>query len=169
MQHNVRTLKRASSLRYFLSTIVAAGVALFLLGGMSAQSKDKDHARPFRFTGLQVSQTEAEDGKSGTWVHVGNATHMGKVRGEGTYEVLGDESGVWFLHTLGTYTAANGDTIIIEGANLAIDYNVVPPVGVGTFEVVGGTGRFADVCGSLVGVGIYYETPEVSMEGTIYY
>jgi hypothetical protein len=169
MQNTDRTSKRAASLRHFISTIVAAGVALFFLGGMSAQSKDKEHARPFRFTGIELPGTTAPDGMSGTWVHAGNATHMGKTRGEGTYEVLGNENGVWFLHTLGTYTAANGDTIIIEGASLAIDYNVVPPVGIGTFEVVGGTGRFANARGSLVGVGIYYETPEVSMEGTISY
>ena len=160
---------RASFMRYFFSSIVAAGVALFFVAGMSAQSKDKEHARPFRFTGIELPGTTADDGQSGTFIHVGNATHMGKVTAEGTYEVLGNADGVWFLHTLGTYTAANGDTLIFEGANLAIDYNVVPPVGVGTFEVVGGTGRFANASGSMVGVGIYYETPEVSMEGTIYY
>jgi len=169
MQHNVRTLKRAASLRYFIGTIVAAGVALFFLVGTSAQSKDKEHARPFRFTGIELPGTTAPDGMSGRWIHVGNATHMGKVRGEGTYEILGNENGVWFLHTLGTYTAANGDTIMVEGDKLAIDYNVHPPVGSGTFEVVGGTGRFANASGSLVGMSIYYETPEVSMEGAISY
>jgi len=167
MQNTDGISRRVSSLRYFLSTIVAAGVALFLLGGMSAQSKDKEHARPFRFTGLEVGGED--NGMYGTWVHVGNATHMGMVTGEGAWEITGEDNGVYFFHVWGTYTAANGDSITIESTDYSIDWNLEPAVGVGTVQVLGGTGRFADASGSWNSYVLYSETREVLAEGTICY
>lgn len=79
---------------------------------------------------------------------VGQATHMGRTEIQGPSEVdviLGEQTGT------STLTAANGDTLVIEFAGTVVFEGPDPtdPVSFeGTWKVVDGTGRFADVTGS---------------------
>ena len=101
--------------------------------------------RPFNANGASVMNPD------GTFLIVGTATHLGKFVGQGTYEVTGVSSDGLkvFMHVAATWTAANGDTIMLEILNWVNDYSVTPPIATGLANIIGGTGRFANASGSL--------------------
>lgn len=168
MQNTESAPKRASSTPHFTGTIVAAGVALFLLVGLSAQPKDSKQPRPFRFTAIELPGID--NGVTGTYLHVGNATYMGKVISAGPWTITGEKDGVYFFHIQGNMIAANyKDVIRVVSDDYGVDYNVVPPVGTGTVQITGGRGTFAEATGELNALVIYTDPPQVLFEGTICY
>jgi len=106
----------------------------------------------------------------GTFLIAGTATHLGKFVFPGTYEITWaapDLSKIVF-HILGTYTAANGDTIDIECEEWA--FTADPPSSTGLVKIVSGTGRFANASGSYVGTLSPADAPtQFTAEGTISY
>jgi hypothetical protein len=117
------------------------------LGATSAQPKAKGTARPFKASSL-ISFTPTSD-FGGTFGVVGNATHLGKFVGTGTYQVTGvsaDGSKVYF-HVTATWTAANGDTINLDMPEWVNDNSVNHPTSTGVANIIGGTGRFAGASG----------------------
>ena len=73
------------------------------------------------------------------------------------------------FHVAGTYTAANGDTLVIDIPEWVEDYTSTPGVGTGLAEIKGGTGRFANASGWYEAVIILGETHLFAAEGTISY
>jgi len=107
--------------------------------------------RPFKENGLIRFTPESDF--AGTFEVVGNATHLGKFVGNGTYEVTGasDDGLKVYFHVAATWMAAKGDTIDIDMPEWVIDYSVTPPTSTGVASVIGGTGRFAGASGSFFG------------------
>ena len=100
----------------------------------------------------------------------GQATHLGRFTQTalvGPDVETGGSRGTW------TLTAANGDMLFLEMTAIGID----DTHGIGTFTVVGGTGRFAGASGSYeqrITFGVAPGTPEASpftdeLTGTISY
>jgi hypothetical protein len=117
----------------------------------SAQAQTSGKARPFKATGIPTIVANP-DGMSGTFEMVGTATHLGNFVFPGTYQVIGvGGPGIFLLHIIGTYTAANGDTIKIDCPDWVSDYSVSPVKSYGLVNIIGGTGRFANASGSYVG------------------
>jgi hypothetical protein len=132
-------------------TTVGCMLALVFLVAASPQLQSSGKERPFKAAGL-ISFTPTSD-LGGTFGVVGNATHLGKFVGIGTYEVTGaspDGSKVYF-HVAATWTAANGDTIEIDMPEWVGDYSVTPPTSTGVANIIGGTGRFFNASGSFFG------------------
>ena len=118
---------------------------------LSVLSASASQNLPFRlgdegtitFTSLSTATT------AGT----GNATHMGRIRSDGTLTIVGQPScsgsEVGFAAEMqDTFTAANGDKLMT-----AITMQLCPIApgiyhGVGTYVVTNGTGRFANATGS---------------------
>ena len=136
--------------RWTKVTTLGCTLALVFLGATSAQPKAKGTERPFKETGI-ISLTPDASGLAGTFGVVGTATHLGKFVGQGTYYVTGVSSDgkKVFMHVAATWTAANGDTIMLEIQDWVNDYSVTPPIATGLGNILGGTGRFANASGSL--------------------
>jgi hypothetical protein len=82
----------------------------------------------------------------------GQATHLGRFTQTGDVGVdvaTGNAQGTW------TLTAANGDMLFLEMTAYGID----PTHGVGTFTVVGGTGRFQGASGSYEQIIVFVSEP----------
>jgi len=149
-----------------LATFAACALVLSVVGS-SMNPVD----RPFEASGIGTSVIDAT-GMAGTYEIVGNATHLGQMVLTGTWEITGgDFVGFTYLvfHVAGTYTAANGDTLVIDIPEWVEDYTSTPGVGRGLVEIKGGTGRFANASGSYEAVIILGETNLFAAEGTIYY
>jgi hypothetical protein len=71
----------------------------------------------------------------GPWTNAGNV-QFAEPDADGNSQVTGTV----------TFTAANGDTLT---ATITGTFNVITQEGVGRFDWTGGTGRFAQACGSL--------------------
>jgi hypothetical protein len=127
--------------------------------------------RPFYVTGIFMQDATGP----GTFMVVGNATHLGKVVFPGVYSVVdvtpNDEGYLVTVHVQGTYTAANGDTIKVDGPRWVTQYRPddSPVWSTGLINIIGGTGRFADASGSYVGNIIPGDTFILIGEGTISY
>jgi len=78
-----------------------------------------------------------------TVTEVGEETHLGRFTSEGSATAAFDDQGVFFLHYLTDWTAANGDILHLEGKVYGL------PDGGFTmnFWVIGGTGRFEGATG----------------------
>ena len=148
-------------------------LALIFLGATSAQPKAKGTARPFKATGISALVTNPDDplGASGTFLVVGTATHLGNFVFPGTWGVTGlNEAGGFVYEIHGAYTAANGDTIVIECLNWGADDGANPVVSTGIVNIVGGTGRFANASGSYLGTLSPAPAPtSFTAQGTISY
>jgi hypothetical protein len=150
-------------------------LALVFLGATSAQPKAKGTARPFDVTGIFTSVPDDETGATGTFKVVGNATHLGKIVFAGVYwtvSLVPNEFGYLVtVHIQGTYTAANGNTIKVDGPLWVTQYRPdnSPVWSTGTVNIIGGTGRFAGASGSYVGNIIPGDTFILTGEGTISY
>ena len=159
-----------------LSKLLAMGcmLALVCLVGTSAQPQTGGKARPFKANALITFLPTSDLG--GDFEVVGNATHLGKFVGEGIYWITGVTDGgtkVHF-HVQVTWTAANGDSIDLDMPDWVNDLSVTPATSTGTAVIVGGTGRFAKVSGSMFGIitppEIIPGTPnDLTEEGTITY
>jgi hypothetical protein len=142
-----------------LAALVACALVLPVVGSLKNPVE-----RPFQATGASAMNPD------GTFLIVGTATHLGKFVFPGTYEITWaapDFSKIVF-HILGTYTAANGDTINIECKEWV--FTADPPTSTGLVKILSGTGRFANASGSYVGTLSPAATPTLfTAEGTISY
>jgi len=152
-------------------TTMGCMLALAFLVATSAQPQESGKARPFKETGLITFNLDGA-----TFGVVGNATHLGKFVGHGTYVVTGvSEDGLKvYFHVAATWTAANGDTIDIDMPEWVNDNSVNPPTSTGVANIIGGSGRFVNASGSFLGdISPAAITPGVpnslTAEGTITY
>ena len=132
--------------RWTKVTTLGCILALVFLGATSAQPKAKGTARPFKEKGLITFNLDGT-----TFGVVGNATHLGKFVGKGTYEVIPPYDkipAIIHFHVAATWTAANGDTIDIDMPDWVSDHSVNPPTSTGVVNIIGGTGRFVNASGS---------------------
>jgi hypothetical protein len=142
--------------RWTKVTTMGCILALVFLGATSAQPKASGTERPFKVTGIFTSVAD-ESGLAGTFEIVGNATHLGKFVFPGVYSVVvvtpNDKGYLVTVHISGNYTAANGDTINVDGPLWVTQYRPdnSPVWSTGTVNIIGGTGRFAGASGSYVG------------------
>ena len=137
---------------YWFSVVVAVLAALTL----SALAMAAGQAVPFKGRSSGVVTTVGIDPVAGL-VHThaagqGQATHLGHFTQTGDTTVdltTGNARGTW------TLTAANGDMLFLEMTAYGID----PTHGVGTFTVVGGTGRFQGATGSYEQIIVFVSEP----------
>ena len=151
LSHSI--INSTKSLPGRLTKLTAMGCMLVLvfLVAASAQPQASGKARPFKATGIPTMVPDPS-GASGTFEIVGNATHLGNFVFPGRYEIVGaTEAGLVYFHITGTYTAANGDTIVIDCPDWVANYGVSPVDSWGLVNVIGGTGRFAHASGSYMG------------------
>jgi hypothetical protein len=157
--------------RWTKVTTLGCILALVFLGATSAQPKAKGTARPFKVAGIFTQDAYGP----GTFEVVGNATHLGKVVFPGVYSVVevtpNEEGYTVTVHVQGTYTAANGDTIKVDGPLWVTQYRPDnnPVWSTGLINIIGGTGRFAGASGSYVGNIIPGDPFILIGEGTISY
>jgi hypothetical protein len=123
--------------------VLALIASLAVTSGALAKSE-----RPFKAT-TTITWNQFGPVLSGT----GNSTHLGNTTASGSVSVnlanFPFSAGVQYTLTL---TAANGDTLFVS-ANTTLTDTASPPAGndyteSGTYNVTGGTGRFADATGS---------------------
>ena len=171
MSQSIINLTKSPPGRWTKVATMGCILALVFLGATSAQPKAKGTERPFKATGIF---TEDPTGP-GTFVIVGNATHLGNFVFPGVYSVVdvtpNDKGYVVTVHIHGTYTAANKDTIEVDGPKWKTQYR---PDGssvwsTGTVDIIGGTGRFAGASGSYVGNIFPGDPMPFTAEGTISY
>ncbi len=151
--------------RWTKVTTLGCMLALVFLGATTAQPQPSGTARPFKATGIPAMG-------DGTFIIVGNATHLGHFVFPGTFKVVGrtPDGLKVFFHIQGTYTAANGDTIEIDCPDWVGDFSQNPVLSWGLVKIVGGTGRFANASGSYVGTLSPGNAPTLfTAEGTISY
>ena len=83
----------------------------------------------------------------GTYTATGTAAHMGAITEFGSYCIVGVLGpGVFQLAGEGTQVAANGDTLTFTFEEV-VDLSGSPLTGSATFNITGGTGRFAGATG----------------------
>jgi hypothetical protein len=158
--------------RWTKVTTVGCILALVFLGATSALPKASGTARPFNVTGIFTSVYDEGSSTTGTFLAVGNATHLGKIVFTGPWQIIGGDFQYYtylVFHVAGTYTAANGDTLNVNIPEWVVDYTATPAVGTGLVNIIGGTGRFADASGSYSAVIVYGDTAILTGEGTISY
>jgi hypothetical protein len=143
--------------RWTKVTAVGCTLALVCLVATSAQPQASKQARPFKATAIY---TQAGYNFQAT----GNATHLGKFVGKGSFYVT--SAGKLWVDA--TWTAANGDTINLEFPDWIIDSATFSH---GEGNIIGGTGRFANASGEFSAT--IDSTPGVPMiltaDGTISY
>ena len=137
---------------YWFSVVVAVLAALTL----SAPAMAAGNQVPFKGRSSGVVTTVGFDPVAGIeYLHVegqGQATHLGHFTQTGDVAadvVTGNVRGTW------TLTAANGDMLFLTMTAYGID----PTHGVGTFTVVGGTGRFEGATGSYQQIIVFVSEP----------
>jgi hypothetical protein len=147
----------------FIRGLAALAVCALVLPAIG--SLKNPVARPFKATGIIKMEL------NGTFNCVGTATHLGNFVFPGTWAIVGPNPGGGYVYEIhGTYTAANGDTIVIECLDWGVDDGATPVVSTGTVYFKGGTGRFANVSGSYVGSLSPVPVPTLfTAEGTISY
>jgi len=139
-------MKRSIFIRAF-AALVTCALVLPVVG-----SSKNPVERPMKEKGLILFTPTSDFG--GTFGVVGNATHLGKFVGQGTYHVTGvspDGLKIYF-HVAATWTAANGDAVEIDCPDWVNDNSVNPPTSTGVMNFVGGTGRFVNASGSFFSV-----------------
>ena len=137
---------------YWLCVVTAVLAALMLSGSAMAAGTPV----PFKGRSSGAVTTVGIDPVAGlVYTHAagqGQATHLGHFTqtGDTTVDlVTGNARGTW------TLTAANGDRLFLEMTAYGID----PTHGVGTFTVVGGTGRFQGATGSYEQIIVFVSEP----------
>jgi hypothetical protein len=161
--------------RWTKVTTMGCILALVFLGATSALPKAKGTARPFEATGIMAMVPDPSDpsGASGTFETVATATHLGNCVFPGTYRIIGVNGvGRYVYEIHGTYTAANGDTIVIECLDWGVNDGADSVVSTGLVTIKGGTGRFVGASGSYVGSLSTVQSPALFLftaEGTISY
>ena len=134
--------------RRFARTLAAA-IVVTALTPLAAMPAIAQQQLPFKgaFSGTVTftSQTTAAYQGSGTASHLGKSTIVESVQAVGQASSCSD--GFAAQHTI-TLTAANGDQLFLVVTDDSCQ--VAPGVyeGTGTYEITGGTGRFADATGS---------------------
>jgi hypothetical protein len=161
--------------RWTRVTTLGCILALVFLGATRAQPKASGTARPIKATAVMAMALDPSDpsGASGTFEAVGTATHLGNFVFPGTWKIIGlNANGRYVYEIHGTYTAANGDTIVIVCPDWGIDDGANSVVDTGIVHITGGTGRFASASGSYVGSLSPVSSPTLFLftaEGTISY
>jgi hypothetical protein len=103
---------------------------------------------PFKSSGSDATYANPFAGGDGSTYSLGRATHMGRIEAGGIALPTGVGNN-WV--TVGDYalTAANGDTIYMNGGGTVDTFDLGGglffAIWTGQFNVVGGTGRFANV------------------------
>lgn len=154
-------MKRSIFIRAF-AALVACALVLPVVG-----SSKNPVERPFKAAGIFTSDPVTE-----TFLVLGNATHLGKIVFAGSFSfVSATPAGLVTLHIQGTYTAANGDTIVVDCPNWVTQYDAGGNAltSTGLVKINGGTGRFAGATGSYVGNIYAGDTLTFTAEGTITY
>lgn len=133
----MKTFRSATAALFMTAFAMSAAVHAQIVP-FEAQGKDATYNQPF-----------IPDAGDGSTFAIGRATHMGKIVGTGVALPTGDGS-TW--STVGNYTlkSKNGDCIYMNGGGtielIPVNGNgVFYAVWIGKFNVVGGTGRFANV------------------------
>jgi len=164
-QKRFKSMRKAMLIRG-LTALAVCALVLSVVG-----SAKHPVERPFKASGIHTSVIDAT-GTAGTYQIAGNATHLGRMILKGTWEITGGDFDAFtylVFHVAGTYTAANGDTLVIDIPEWVEDYTSTPGVGTGLVEIKGGTGRFANASGWYEAVIILGETHLFAAEGTISY
>jgi hypothetical protein len=149
-----------------LAALVACALVLPVVG-----SSKNPVERPLKVAGIFTSVPD-ETGFAGTFMVLGNATHLGKIVFAGDFTTVNmTPSGLVTVHIQGTYTAANGDTIVVECPNWVTQYDAVGNAltSTGLVNIIGGTGRFANASGSYMGHIYPGSTLIFAAEGVITY
>jgi hypothetical protein len=152
----------------WLGMVLLTLAALPLLGGGASPGK----ARPFKAS--SVAYVTADNGPSYDVVMYGQATHLGKFKGQflGVQYFPEGPEGPSNVGS-GTLTAANGDSVTIDMVDYPYDSDGSIGVAHGTYVITGGTGRFLNASGhgSYVAViDFTYITPPVfTFDGSIVY
>ena len=124
-----------------LSLMAMAALAL------RSQAAQVDKQVPFR----AAFTTEFESDGMSPIAHItvigeGQGTHLGKATTVTTNQLVNLDTGE--SSATYTFTAANGDTVVLEEEFLSTFVNPTTVTFEGTYEVTGGTGRFAGATGS---------------------
>ena len=132
-------------LKTIMKTNIHLPMAAMFLAAVLAGPAAAGNQVPFKGQSSGVATTESFDPVAGI-VHIrgegeGEATHLGRFTDTSNVAIYLATGTVLANSTL---TAANGDMLFLEMTAYGID----PTHGVGTFTVVGGTGRFHGASGS---------------------
>ena len=151
ISQSIRNSTKSLPGRWTKVTTMGCILALVFLGATSAQPKPSGTARPFKASALMSFNPTSDF--AGTFEVVGNATHLGKFVGNGTYEVtdVSSDGSKVFFHVAVTWTAANGDSIQLDMPQWVNNLGVTPATSTGVANIIGGTGRFANASGSFFG------------------
>ena len=148
-----------STTRNIPLSILAVGASLVAAQPAYATVASEPHLVPFHGTFAGVAQVQvAPPHLFATGSGEGNATHLGASNWAFDEVVtLGQVvDGCPTLGTTDTYTgtltAANGDTITVEGTGTGCPTSPTTARILDVFTVTGGTGRFEDASGSLTSV-----------------
>ena len=159
---------------YGVTVLVAVLAALTLSGPAQAMAGPETAGQPVPFKGrssgvVTVVGVDPVAGIISTHVEgKGQATQLGRFTVTADVDIdeaTGNAQGTW------TLTAANGDLLFVTMAGRGID----PTHGLGTFTVVGGTGRFQGAAGAYEQLITFAATPGTTdivpytdmLEGTI--
>ncbi|HST24801.1 MAG TPA: hypothetical protein VLJ76_02315 [Gaiellaceae bacterium] len=127
-------------------TLLALGTVALGAGSASAAG----HLVPFSasFSGIAIETSPT----SGVLDGSGNATHMGSTTNDGQVNAFFDQPRTGCFNGFRstndeTFTAANGDTLMIHSEDAACPQGPGQFQGTGHWVVTGGTGRFSDAAG----------------------
>ena len=157
--------------RRFKWVMALSAIATSLLG-LTVSAKDEVPTKE-ALSGYSISATQNPDGSQDILFGVvGVSTHSGRFTGLGRTHVEPanpsqyhlETHSLWIpVHSSGTYTAANGDTHDWAAEGIVIvpldaSFMPLPPPYAfhSTWEIVGGTGRFAGSTGHGTGEGFSY-------------
>lgn len=124
----------------------SATVTLMILSALAAPSR-AGHTVPIRGSGSFTLVGQVVDPATGDVIFFadlsGNSSHMGRITGTATEVLFAPDYESFTVEA--TQVAANGDKLFLTYQGDFID---VDGDSVGTFEITGGTGRFAGASGS---------------------
>ena len=126
--------------------MLAATIVVMALAAMPAVAEER-----LPFSGTYSGTVAFTGPASAAFQGSGTASHLGKSTIVGTVQVAGPASscsdGFAAQHTI-TLTAANGDQLFLVVTDDSCQVAPGMYEGTGTYEITGGTGRFADATGS---------------------
>ena len=126
--------------------MLAATIVVMALAAMPAVAEERlPFSGTYRGTVAFTGPASAAFQGSGTASHLGKSTIVGTVQAVGPASSCSDGFAARHMITL---TAANGDQLFLVVTDDSCQVAPGEYEGTGTFEITGGTGRFADATGS---------------------